>query len=349
MPFLASDIAGWCQGRVDGPDRQFSGLEAMDIAGPDHLTMAAKAIFARKLSQSKAAGAICTDGLDVQRRADQTVIWVRDADSAVLAVLHKLAAPPPVPEIGVHATAVVDPAATLGQNVRIGPHVVIQAGASIGDNTVLMAGVFVGANSRIGADTFVWPNVTIRENCTVGARVILHSGCVIGADGFGFQFAGDHFEKIPHIGTVVIGDDCELGANTCVDRAKFSTTTVGAGSKLDNLVQIGHNVTLGKHNIMVAHTAVGGSSRTGSFLVMGGGAVITDHVVVGHRVQVAGMAAVTGDQPDGAGVCGIPARPGKQFFSEHRAVHALPRLVQTVRDLEQRIAQLERAAKDHLT
>jgi UDP-3-O-[3-hydroxymyristoyl] glucosamine N-acyltransferase len=348
MPFLASEIASWCQGRVDGPDRQFIGLEAMDIAGPDHLTMAAKPAFARKLAQSKAAGAICTEGLDVQRRPDQIVIWVRNADTAVLAALHKLAAPAPIPEIGVHPTAVVDPAASLGQKVRIGPHVVIQAGASIGDNTVLMAGVFIGANTRIGPDGLIWPNVTIRENCTIGARAILHPGCVIGADGFGFQFAGDHFEKIPHIGTVVIGDDCEVGANTCIDRAKFSTTTIGSGTKLDNLVQIGHNVSIGKHNVLAGHAAVGGSARTGSYMVMGGGAVISDHVVVGHRVQIAGMAAVGSDLPDGAGVSGIPARPGKEFFSEYRAVHSLPRLIQTVRELEQRIAQLERAAKDHI-
>ncbi len=348
MGLKASDVAAWCQGRVDGPDQEFNGLEAMDLAGPDQLTIAAKAIYARHLEQSKAAGAICTEGLPVQRRPEQTIIWVANADVATLQVLHKLVPPPPVPEIGVHPTAVVDATAKLGEGVRIGPHVVVQAGASIGERTVLMAGIFIGAQSAVGPDCLIWPNVTIRENCTVGARVILHSGCVIGADGFGFQFAKDHFEKIPHIGTVVIGNDCELGANTTIDRAKFSKTTVGAGTKLDNLVQIGHNVTLGRHNILVAHTAVGGSSRTGDFMVMGGAAVIADHVVVGNRVQIAGMAAVTSDLPDGSGVVGQPARSGREFFSEMRAVHQLPKLLQTVRDLEQRIAQLERPAKDHL-
>ena len=347
MGFRAGDIAAWCQGRVDGPDREFSGLDAMEVAGPGQLTFATKAIFARQLKDVAAAGAICTDGLPVERRPDQTLIWVANAELATLQVLKKLALPLPAPPVGVHPTAVVDPSAQLGADVRIGPLVVIQAGARIGERTVVMAGTFIGANSTVGADCYFWPNVTIRDGCTIGNRVILHSGCVIGADGFGYQFVRDHHEKIPHIGTVVIGDDCELGANTCVDRGKFSATTIGAGSKLDNLVQIGHNVRLGKHSVLVSHTAVGGSTRAGDYLVMGGASVISDHITLGNRVQIAGMAAVVHDYPDGSGLVGQPAKPAREFFAEVRALHQVPRLIQTVRELEERIAQLECAAKDH--
>ena len=347
MGFKASDIAAWCQGRVDGPDREFSGLEAMELAGPDQLTFATKATFARQLQDAQAAGAICTSGLPVERRPDQTLIWVASAEMALLQVLKKLALPLPAPPLGVHPTAVVEPGAQLGPDVRIGPLVVVQAGAHIGPRTVLMAGTFIGANSTLGADCYIWPNVTIRDACAIGNRVILHSGCVIGADGFGYQFVRDHHEKIPHVGTVVIGDDCELGANTCVDRGKFSATTIGAGSKLDNLVQIGHNVRLGKHSVLVAHTAVGGSTRSGDYLVMGGASVISDHITLGHRVQIAGMAAVAHDFPDDSGLVGQPAKPARAFFAEMRAQHQVPRLVQTVRELELRIAQLECAAKDH--
>jgi len=348
MGFKASDVAGWCQGRLDGPDQEFAGLEAMELAGPDQLTFAGKAIFARQFGASRAAGCLCTDGLSVERRPEQTVIWVANADLATIKVLQQLAPPPPVPELGVHPTAVVDPTATLGAAVRIGPHVVVQGGAVIGDRTVLMAGTFIGAAACLGPDCFLWPHVTVRDRCTVGARVILHPGVVIGADGFGYQFVRDHHEKIPHIGTVIIGDDCELGANTTVDRGKFSATTIGAGTKLDNLVQIGHNVRLGKHCVLVSHTAIGGSSRTGDYLVMGGASVISDHVVLGHRVQIAGMAAVVSNFPDGSGLVGQPARPGREFFSEMRAAHQVPRLIQSVRELEERISQIERATKDHL-
>jgi UDP-3-O-[3-hydroxymyristoyl] glucosamine N-acyltransferase len=347
MAIPAQQAAQWCGGEVDGPDQAFSGLEAMDLAVAGQLTFAGKALYAKRLQKAQASGAIVTRGLPVERRDDQTIIWVPSADLAVAQVLERIAPPWPLPPEGVHPTAVVDPAATLGKNVRIGPGVVIQAGAVIGDGCALVAQVFVGAETVLGEGCILWPQVCIRERCRIGKRVIIHGGAVIGADGFGYRFAGGRHVKIPQIGTVEIGDDCEIGANTTIDRGKFSATIVGAGSKLDNLVQIGHNVRLGRHSILVAHTAVGGSTHTGDYLVMGGGAVISDHLNVGTAVQLAAMSAITEDVADGQKMGGIPAVPVRAALAQMKASRNLPRLVETLRALEQRVASLESSAKDH--
>jgi UDP-3-O-[3-hydroxymyristoyl] glucosamine N-acyltransferase len=348
MPFSALQAAEWSGGKIEGaPGQLFDSMESMDLARADQLTFIGTAAYARKFDQCQAGGALCTEGLTVPRRVDQTVIMVPNADLAVAEILTQLAPPMPLPPPGIDPTAVVDPSALLGAHVRIGPQCVIQAGAHIGDHTVLMAQSFIGREAKIGMDCTLWPQVVVRDGCRIGNRVILHSGCVIGSDGFGYRFAEGRHVKIPQIGGVIIEDDCELGANTAVDRGKFSNTIIGQGSKLDNLVQVGHNVRLGKHTILVAHVAIGGSVRAGDYLVMGGGSVVADHQTIGAGSQVAGFSAVVTDLPDGDRVVGAPARPGKQYFSELRALHKLPALVQKIQQLEQRITELESSAKNH--
>ncbi|MEI8194801.1 MAG: UDP-3-O-(3-hydroxymyristoyl)glucosamine N-acyltransferase [Phycisphaerae bacterium] len=347
MPFTASQAALWCSGQLDGPDQTFSGLEALDQAQAGEMTFAGTVPYARKLAKSAASGAIVTRALPIERRPDQTILWVPNADLAVAQVLEQIAPPLPLPPVGVHPTALIDPTAQLGADVRIGPYVVVQAGAQIGAGCVLMAQVFVGAQTVLGDNCLLWPNVCVRERCKLGHRVILHPGVVIGSDGFGYRFAGGKHVKIPQIGTVEIGDDCELGANTTIDRGKFSATVIGAGSKLDNQVQIGHNVRLGRHSVLVAHTAIGGSTRTGDYLVMGGMSAIADHVQVGTAVQLAAMSALAAETPDGAKMAGIPAVPARQAFADIKSRRQLPQALETLRTLEQRIATLESAAKDH--
>jgi UDP-3-O-[3-hydroxymyristoyl] glucosamine N-acyltransferase len=348
MAFSAQEAAAWCNGRVEGSaDRIFDSMEALEFAGPRQLTFLGHAVYARQFAKSKAGGAVCADGLPAQRRDDQTLIWTDNADLAVARILEKLAPHPPLPELGLDPTAIIEPGAVLGKDVRIGPYVVIQSGARIGDRSVLMAQTFIGAGASLGEDCLLWPQVVVRNGCTIGRRVILHSGCVIGADGFGYRFADGRFLKIPQIGGVRIEDDCELGANTCVDRGKFSDTIVGQGSKLDNLVQVAHNVRLGKHTILAAHVAIGGSVRAGDYLMMGGGAVASDHLVIGPGVQVAGFSAVVGDVAPGEKLAGTPARPGKKFFAELRAYFRLPDMLENLRRLEQRIAKLESSSKNH--
>ncbi len=348
MPFSALQAAEWCGGKIEGvPGQLFDSMESMELAQANQMTFIGTAVYGRKFDQCPAGGAVCREGLAVPRRADQTLIMVPDADLAVAEILGKLAPPPPFPPIGVHATAIIADTVTLGAGVRIGPYCVVQAGASIGDHTVLMAQSFVGREARIGQECVIWPQVVVRCGCSIGNRVILHSGCVIGADGFGYRFAESRHVKIPQIGGVIIEDDCELGANTTVDRAKFSNTVIGQGSKLDNLVQVGHNVRLGKHTILVAHVGIGGSVQAGDYLVVGGGSIVADHLRIGVGGQVAAFSAATSDMADGDRVVGTPARAGKQYFSELRALHKLPALVQKIQQLEQRIKELESSTKNN--
>jgi UDP-3-O-[3-hydroxymyristoyl] glucosamine N-acyltransferase len=348
MPFSALQAAEWCGGKIEGaPGQLFDSMESMELAGANQMTFIGTAAYGRKFDQCPAGGAVCREGLAVSRRVDQTLIIVPDADLAVAEILGRLAPLPPYPPAGIHPTAVIDDSASVGAGVRIGPYCVVQAGATIGEHTVLMAQSFVGRESQIGQECVLWPQVVIREGCRIGNRVVLHSGCVIGADGFGYRFASGRHVKIPQIGGVVVEDDCELGANTTVDRGKFSNTIIGQGSKLDNLVQVGHNVQLGKHTILVAHVAVGGSVKAGDYLVAGGGAVVADHQTIGPGAQVAGFSAVVSDLAAGDRVVGAPARPGKQYFSELRALHKLPALVQKIQQLEQRITELESSTKNN--
>ncbi len=349
MPFSALQAAGWCGGKIEGaPGQLFDSMESMELAQQNQLTFIGTTQYARQFEQCRAGGAVCNEDLTVPRRVDQTLIRVSNADLAVAEILAELAPLPDFPPPGVHSTAIIADGVTLGSDVRIGPHCVIQAGAVIGENSVLMAQSFVGRDTRIGSECIFWPQVVVRDGCRIGNRVILHPGCVIGADGFGYRFADGRHVKIPQIGGVIIEDDCELGANTTVDRGKFSNTLIRQGSKLDNLVQVGHNVHLGRHTILVAHVAIGGSVQAGDYLVMGGGAVVADHKTIGTGSQVAGFSAVVTDLAAGDRVVGAPARSGKQYFSELRALHKLPALVQKIQQLEQRITELESSTKNNI-
>ncbi len=351
MKFSARQAVEWCDGRLetaDAAERQFDGMDTLDRAGPTHLTFIGHAVYAPKLAKSAAGGAICLAGIEVSHRPDQVLIRAENPDLAVAKILEKLAPTPPFPPVGIHPTAIVHPTARIGTGVCIGPMVVIEAEAKIGDRTVLMAQCYVGPGVKIGENCVLWPQVVVRDGSELGDRVVLHPGCVIGADGFGYRFDQGQHIKIPQIGGVRIGHDCELGANTAVDRGKFSNTVIGNGCKLDNLVQVGHNVELGNHCVLVAHVAVGGSVRAGDYLVVGGGAMISDHLTIGQGVQVAAHAGVANDLPSGSRVVGSPARPGKDFFSQLRATHRLPVMLQTVRELEERITKLESSTKnDH--
>jgi UDP-3-O-[3-hydroxymyristoyl] glucosamine N-acyltransferase len=209
--------------------------------------------------------------------------------------------------------------------------------------------VFIGGGTKVGADCLIYPNVTIREGVTIGDRVIIHPGTVIGSDGFGFlQHEGRH-HKIPQIGTVVIEDDVELGANVTVDRATFGTTIIRRGTKIDNLVQIAHNVEIGEHNIIVAQVGIAGSSRTGHHVVFGGQAGVADHMTVGNQVMVAARCGISRDVGDGEIVAGFPALPHKAWLRSMGALAKLPELRQQLRDIEHRLAALTNTGSMRVT
>jgi UDP-3-O-[3-hydroxymyristoyl] glucosamine N-acyltransferase len=249
----------------------------------------------------------------------------------------------------VHPTAVIAPDARLGREVSIGPHVVVESGAEIGDEAVLMANAYVGPGARLGRESWLYPNVVVREECVLGERVVVHPGTVIGADGFGYVKDGGTYHKVPQVGTVVIGDDVEIGANACVDRATTGTTTVGSGTKIDNLVQIAHNVTLGENVIVVAQVGISGSTRVERGATLAGQAGIVGHITIGEGAMVGSQAGVTKSVPPHTQVSGYPAQPHALARRIHALTMRLPQLVERLQDLEKRLRALEEdRSADHI-
>jgi len=238
-------------------------------------------------------------------------------------------------EPGVHERAVVDPAAVLDPaRVRVDAGAVVMAGASVGDGSEIGPNAVVGEGVRIGRDCRIHANVSIRERCEIGDRVILQPGAVIGSDGFGYETVKGRHEKIDQIGIVVLEDDVEIGANTTVDRARFGRTVISEGTKVDNLVQIGHNVRIGKHNFLVSQSGVAGSSRTGDYVVLAAQAGVAGHITVGDRAVFAGRAGATSDLPGGQTYGGYPAQPHMEEQRQKAALRRLPELLKRVKRLE---------------
>lgn len=242
---------------------------------------------------------------------------------------------------GIHPTAVVADDAFVDPTACLGPHVVVESGARIGARAVIHAGTFIGAGAKIGPDTLLYPNVTIREECEIGARGILHSGTVIGSDGFGFVRDGEIHRKLPQVGNVVVEDDVELGACVTIDRATTGTTRVGAGTKIDNHVQIAHNVVIGRNCIIVAQVGISGSTVLGDHVVLAGQVGVVGHIEIGSGAMVGAQSGVAKSVKAGERVFGSPAAPVAQAKRIEAAIRHLPELLQEVRQLRRRVRELE--------
>jgi len=247
---------------------------------------------------------------------------------------------PPIPT-GVHPTAWIEPETKIGENVGIGSFVCIASGTVIGNGTRIMAHCYIGRNVAIGSECLIYPGVIILDECKIGDRVIIHSGTVIGSDGFGYaqDETGEHV-KIPQTGIVVIEDDVEIGANCTIDRATFGETRIKRGSKIDNLVTIAHNVTIGENCIIAAQSGVAGSSKIGNRVIMAGQVGIADHVTVGDNVMIGAKSGVASDIKPGMEIVGIPALPKEEFFKAQMNIRRLERLRMTVKDLESTVKRI---------
>jgi UDP-3-O-[3-hydroxymyristoyl] glucosamine N-acyltransferase len=265
---------------------------------------------------------------------------VDDARYAFVRVVERFfLRPRPSPGIDVQVARGAD--VEIGPDVFIGPFVTLGDRVKVGARVRIWAGVFVGDDVEIGEDSILYPNVTVREGSVIGRRAIVHSGAVIGSDGFGYvQHEGRH-HKIPQLGRVVIEDDVELGANVTIDRATFGRTIIGRGSKVDNLVQIAHNVTIGPDTILVAQVGIAGSTRLGAHVVVGGQAGLADHLEIGDRVMIAAQAGVAGSVPEGQIVSGTPAQPHATSLRIHQLILRLPHLRRELRELAERVRELE--------
>lgn len=337
---IAELVGGALRGESDVA---ISGVATIRDAVAGEITWASHIKFADRIAQSAASAVlVAPDFPEVAIPA----IECADVEWALLQLLAEFAPPLPHPPAGVDSSARVHPTATLGPGVAIGPNVVIEAGASIGENARLHAGVFVGARSSVGRASILWNNVVVREGCRLGDRVIVHPGAVIGADGFGYIYRQGAQHKYPHLGTVVVEDDVEIGACACVDRGKTGVTHVQRGAKIDNLAQVAHNVVIGADSILCAQVGVAGSTQLGRLVVLGGQAGIRDNITLGDNVMVAACSCVPQDVPSGARIAGVPAVDARQSFRQNTSLAKLPELIAQMRNLARRIENLE-AAADH--
>ena len=342
MPTL-SDIAALVGSAApaDG-QRPITGVATLADARPDELSFITSDAYADQLASTRAAGVIMQKKLRLTPPADKTMLVVDDADLAVAKVLELFAPPVPRPPAGIDPAARVAASASLGPDVAVGANAHVGERSRVGARTVLHPGVHVGDDVVIGEDCVLYPTVVVRERITLGSRVIIHASSVLGTDGFGYRWDGAKHAKVPQIGTVIVEDDVEIGSCVCVDRAKFGATRIGRGTKIDNHVQIAHNVQVGPHCIIVAHVGIAGSAKLGAGVVLGGRVSVRDHVTVGDGAMVAATSAIIEDVDPKSFMSGTPAMPHRQSLREQAAMRRLPDLVVQVRKLQEEVEALRK-------
>jgi UDP-3-O-[3-hydroxymyristoyl] glucosamine N-acyltransferase len=312
-------------------------VRSLDQAGPDALSFAVSVRYAADLDSSKAGAVLVPEAL-ASGAGPGTRIVVPDPYGALVRVLHALY-PREAPEAGIDPTARIGAGAAIGPDVSIGPFVVLGRNVRVGARCRLAQGVSVGDGVIVGDDTTLGPGVVCYPGTRIGNRVVLKAGAVLGGDGFGYLSDGKGHTRIPHVGGCVLEDEVEVGSNTCIDRGSIDDTVVGRGTKLDNLVQVGHNVRIGERCLIMAGVGIAGSTRVGNDVILAGHVGVTDHLAIGDRARIAAKSAIFGDVPAGASFSGHPARPHRQFL---RAQAAMYRLAAIVDELERLVPERAR-------
>jgi len=334
-----SKIVRLVQGGISGDsDKMICGAAPFEQAGEHEITVAGSAKFLKKIGDCNAAAILVPRDT---RHQDRTLVQVDNPMVAFAKVMHYFY-PPAQPRAGIHAGAEIGKEFKYGQNVFIGPMVVIGGQVTVGNRVWVHPGVVIGDKVAIGNDVTIHPNVTILERCTIGNRVTIHAGTVIGSDGFGYALDGESYHKIPHTGIVQIDDDVEIGANTTIDRATFGKTLIGRGVKTDNLVQIAHNVNVGENTVLVAQVGISGSVTIGKNAILAGQAGIAGHLTIGDGATVGPQTGVGKPVPDGQIVSsGIPEMPHRLWLRVQRLIPKLPDFNKRLSGLEKRLKNIE--------
>ena len=335
MPFTAAEIAKHLQGEVLGnASVVLNAFAPADRAQAGDLTFAENPDYFTRAEQS-AASAIIVDG---EFTSKKILIRVPNARIGFAKAL-TLFFPDPILPAGVHPTAVIAASAQVDPTAHIGPHCVIHEKVRVGARSILQGGNHVGASCQIGDDVNLFPNVTLYARSEIGNRVRIHAGTVIGSDGFGYVPDDGIHRKVPQIGSVIIREDVEIGSNVSIDRGALGPTIIGKGTKIDNLVQIGHNVTIGEHCLVISQVGIAGSTKIGNYVTLAGQVGLAGHLKIGNRVTIAAQAGVMTNIPDGEKWLGAPAQPDRQAKRQMIAIQHLPDLLRRVAELERKLGE----------
>lgn len=312
---------------------EITGVAGVSDAEPGNITFCAHPRYVLPLRFSKASAALVAP--DFSEKVSAILVKVENPTAAFAKVLEFFAPAPEEVIPGIHPSAVIADTAIVHESASIQPCAVIEAGAQIGRGSVIGAHAHIGKDAVIGDDCLFYPHVSIRERCTIGNRVILHNGVVIGSDGFGYELVNGRRLKIPQTGIVQIDDDVEIGANSTIDRARFGKTWIQQGVKIDNLVQIGHNVTVGSHTVLCAHVGISGSTKLGNCVTIAGKVGVNGHIEIGDGAIITAMAGVTKSVPAGEILVGLPAKPMKEYKENYFQLQNIHKLYARVKQLEE--------------
>lgn len=333
-----SELAALVEGELVGdPDLSICGLNDVALAGKGEITFLAQAKFADQLAATNASAVIIPADLE-----DITLPAIRVKNPYLAsALIHTLFYKRPVPEPGIHSQALIGNDCLIASSASVSAMAVLGDRVKVGENAIIESGVVIGDDVVIGDNAVLEANSVVRFGCKIGKRAIIYSGAVIGSDGFGYatDSRGVHIKR-PQVGNVVLEDDVEIGANACIDRATFGTTLVKKGTKIDNLVQVGHNVQIGEGCFMVSQSGIAGSSKLGSHVVLAGQAAVGDHVEVGDRVTAAGRSGINSNVKADQVVAGFPAIPYKEWLRAATSFSRIPQLIKDVRQLRKEVREM---------
>ena len=331
---ILSELAGRVSARFapEAGDIEISHVASLADANPGDISFFGNPKYINALRKTRATAVFLPDSFTEEIPAHG--LFVSNPAAAFAEILPLFTPQPIVREPGIHHTAIISPDAEIGEACSIGAHVVIEAGVKINARCVIEAQCFIGQQSILGEDCHLHPHVVVRERCRIGDRVILHCGVVVGADGFGYEFRDGKQQKIPQTGTVQIDDDVEIGANSAIDRARFGRTWIQRGTKIDNLVQIGHNVTIGEHCILCAQVGISGSTRIGNHVTLAGKVGLSGHIEIGDQVMIGAMSGLAKNVPSNTIMFGAPAQPIREYKENYALLKNIRKLYNRVKALE---------------
>ena len=345
MEFTAEQIANVIGGRVEGnKDAKVHTFAKIEEGTEGAISFLSNPKYTHYLYNTKSSIVIVNEDVELEKDVDATLIRVPNAYESIAKLLQIYEASKPK-KTGVASQAYIAPSAKLGNNCYVGPFAYVGEGAEIGDGCQIYPHAVVGDNVKIGSNCIFYPNTTIYQGCKIGNNVTIHAGSVIGADGFGFAPGADGYDKIPQIGIVVIEDNVEIGANTCVDRSTMGATVIHKGVKLDNLVQVAHNVEIGENTVMSAQVGIAGSTKVGSWCMFGGQVGLAGHITIGDKTFLGAQSGVPGSLKGGEELIGTPPMNPRQYFKSQAIFRRLPDMYKDLNDAKKKIEELNEKIK----